>query len=716
MSMALPPPLRVRVEGWHSTTHSFSIIHTFLLLELSRLSCLNTSVAHAPYHALHVRRVNSLYPQSVEQELARIPNATLSVPWVAQRCGPGHAGHDRGRRGSGSEQGAEAGFAAAAAEAAAAATATAASTATSTGATDATAPTHTAHIARTAHTAPTVGTAAGTAAGGGVHYIDDGSSGKAEDEEQCPDAILRNTFPFDLRPDARCPHARLVVMAVSEFLSTSPTTHFLCPGRAAVSDVASGAVSDATNGPDASGVADNAGNLLPPPRTSAQHHYQHQHVGGAPVRRKRKRKRKRRAHQQPLDTHHHFDAEHSDVHSEQTHNATFSSSSSSSSSSSCTSGAAPPSSERCSIQRVAELTDTATRRGVTVLAPTVWAKRGLAVGGVQPASIHVIPHGVDTSIFFPLPTRGARDALRAKLGWTGNFVFLCVGAMTKNKGVVHLLRAFERLMRPMRGDHGDHGDAGVGAGSGLGLEQGGGGGGGGGSEGGRGQQKRPGRGQRCPRCRLVLKGNDEMYDSNRYVAAALASLEAKGLGHTVRYLGGTFNFSDMAALYQASDALVSPYRAEGFNLPVLEAVATGLPVIVSRGGPTDEFTTPQFARYVRSRLVDATAGAAGAAGVAGERRYHVDNGAKAVDLEPDEDDLLRHLQNVSRSTRWRERARVAGPLHVRRAGYTWKGIARAVAEVLSPRGCGGESEGGGRGGEGEETPTGGRDGGERETA
>jgi glycosyltransferase involved in cell wall biosynthesis len=211
----------------------------------------------------------------------------------------------------------------------------------------------------------------------------------------------------------------------------------------------------------------------------------------------------------------------------------------------------------------------------------------------------------------------------------------------------------------------------------------------------------------------VLKGNDEMYDSNRYVAAALASLEAKGLGHTVRYLGGTFNFSDMAALYQASDALVSPYRAEGFNLPVLEAVATGLPVIVSRGGPTDEFTTPQFARYVRSRLVTA----AGAAGVEGERRYHVDNGAKAVDLEPDEDDLLRHLQDVPRLTRWRERARVAGPLHVRRVGYTWKGIARVVAEVLNPTGCGGESEGGGRGGEGEETsPTGGRDGGERETA
>ncbi len=46
---------------------------------------------------------------------------------------------------------------------------------------------------------------------------------------------------------------------------------------------------------------------------------------------------------------------------------------------------------------------------------------------------------------------------------------------------------------------------------------------------------------------------------------------------------------EVAALYRACDVLVHPYRGEGFAMPVLEAMACGLPVIVTAGGPTDEF-------------------------------------------------------------------------------------------------------------------------------
>ena len=45
----------------------------------------------------------------------------------------------------------------------------------------------------------------------------------------------------------------------------------------------------------------------------------------------------------------------------------------------------------------------------------------------------------------------------------------------------------------------------------------------------------------------------------------------------------------MAALYRSCDVLVHPYRGEGFAMPVLEAMASGLPVVVTAGGPTDEF-------------------------------------------------------------------------------------------------------------------------------
>ena len=45
----------------------------------------------------------------------------------------------------------------------------------------------------------------------------------------------------------------------------------------------------------------------------------------------------------------------------------------------------------------------------------------------------------------------------------------------------------------------------------------------------------------------------------------------------------------MAALYNLADAYVTPYHAEAFNMPALEAAACGVPLIVPRGGPTDDF-------------------------------------------------------------------------------------------------------------------------------
>jgi glycosyltransferase involved in cell wall biosynthesis len=54
-------------------------------------------------------------------------------------------------------------------------------------------------------------------------------------------------------------------------------------------------------------------------------------------------------------------------------------------------------------------------------------------------------------------------------------------------------------------------------------------------------------------------------------------------------------------LYAAVDCYVSPYRAEGFNLPVLEAIACGTPVIVTRGGATDDFCDDQVAVRINGK-------------------------------------------------------------------------------------------------------------------
>ena len=57
---------------------------------------------------------------------------------------------------------------------------------------------------------------------------------------------------------------------------------------------------------------------------------------------------------------------------------------------------------------------------------------------------------------------------------------------------------------------------------------------------------------------------------------------------------------ELAALYRACDVLVHPYRGEGFAMPVLEAMACGLPVIATAGGPTDEFCPPAAGWRIRS--------------------------------------------------------------------------------------------------------------------
>ena len=67
------------------------------------------------------------------------------------------------------------------------------------------------------------------------------------------------------------------------------------------------------------------------------------------------------------------------------------------------------------------------------------------------------------------------------------------------------------------------------------------------------------------------------------------------------HLDADLSDEDMAALYRACDVLVHPYRGEGFAMPVLEAMASGLPVIHTAGGPTDEFCPPQAGWRIRSQ-------------------------------------------------------------------------------------------------------------------
>jgi glycosyltransferase involved in cell wall biosynthesis len=59
----------------------------------------------------------------------------------------------------------------------------------------------------------------------------------------------------------------------------------------------------------------------------------------------------------------------------------------------------------------------------------------------------------------------------------------------------------------------------------------------------------------------------------------------------------------MASLYRACDALVHPYRGEGFGMPIAEAMATGLPVIVTGHGAALDFCDAETAFLVPATVV-----------------------------------------------------------------------------------------------------------------
>ena len=87
---------------------------------------------------------------------------------------------------------------------------------------------------------------------------------------------------------------------------------------------------------------------------------------------------------------------------------------------------------------------------------------------------------------------------------------------------------------------------------------------------------------------LVIKDFAQLYPTNN-LGAQVAEIAARdGVAH-ILYYDGMLTDADVAALYRSCDVFLAPYRGEGFGLPVLEAMACGLPVIVTAGGATDDF-------------------------------------------------------------------------------------------------------------------------------
>ncbi len=136
------------------------------------------------------------------------------------------------------------------------------------------------------------------------------------------------------------------------------------------------------------------------------------------------------------------------------------------------------------------------------------------------------------------------------------------------------------------------------------------------------------------------------------------------------YLDEEWAPEDLPGLYRACHCLVLPYRGEGFGLPVLEAMACGLPVIVTAGGATDDFVRDAHGWKLpaRRRPIGPKVG-----GLPLVREGWV--------LEPDLDALVRALREAASCPEVaRGRGQAASEfVHSR---YTWAEAAKAAAMRL----------------------------------
>jgi len=119
------------------------------------------------------------------------------------------------------------------------------------------------------------------------------------------------------------------------------------------------------------------------------------------------------------------------------------------------------------------------------------------------------------------------------------------------------------------------------------------------------------------------------------VEARVADLRAKyPLLAPIEIINRDAEREEMPDFYRAADVMVLPTRGEGYNLPALEAMIAGLPLIVTGHGGHRDFCGPEQARLIDYRHVRSTSHVAG---------------DHSMWAEPSLDDLVRALREYASS-------------------------------------------------------------------
>ncbi|HEY8022456.1 MAG TPA: glycosyltransferase [Thermoanaerobaculia bacterium] len=250
-----------------------------------------------------------------------------------------------------------------------------------------------------------------------------------------------------------------------------------------------------------------------------------------------------------------------------------------------------------------------------VWVPSAFNRDGFLRCGLE-RPIHVVPLGVDTDYFHP--------GVRAHKNPDGEFVFLSIFEWGERKEPWLLLKAFNEVF----------------------------------------SAREP--------VRLLCKVINR--DSALSLREEIRRLRLKESGGRISYLFNLdFPHYQLGSLYASADCFVAVSRGEGWNMPLMEAMACGLPAIATDWGGHQAFVREEIAYPLRIRgTVPAIAKCPYYAGFSW--------------ADPDPDELRRLLREVYENQGEARRRGAAAALDMA-SRWTWDRTARAIAERLAAVGA-----------------------------
>ncbi len=162
----------------------------------------------------------------------------------------------------------------------------------------------------------------------------------------------------------------------------------------------------------------------------------------------------------------------------------------------------------------------------------------------------VIINGVDTRKFSNQPS-SEEELLKQRLGINGSKVYLTIGGIEPRKNSLKLLQAFIEVLKTH------------------------------------------------PQAQLIIAGGETLFDYEPYRLEFFNIVKQNEikLGESL-ILPGVMADKDIPVLYRCADAFVFPSVKEGWGLVLLEAIASGIPIITSNIPPFTEFLNHDSALLV----------------------------------------------------------------------------------------------------------------------